>query len=383
VGSSPTVVDGTVYVGSGDGNLYAVNTGHSKSSQGSRVLQGTLGHHNVFAEQGPTQPGDENTAPSAGFTYTPPSPTTSDTVTLDASGSSDSDGLIQSYRWEFGDGTTATGETATHSYGSSGDYTVTLTVTDDDGATDTESKTISVSDLSAAPAAVSSSDVSIGDVGDTGNSTITVDAENGLSVADVNVSVDTSVARITGVSAGDDINTGDSAVQFRVTSRTEGSVAIEYTTISGTGSLNNFEFAEVEFERRSQGTTPIRLDTDNWAYLEGSGSSVSYPRVAEDEGRITQAFFVDPIMGEFRGPPQSIPPSQGGFHDRLVEDIDGDGDPTDVGPTVTAFGELIRGNDLGLTDTQARKLNWNEDSPATEVTVADMVTLFGEKIRSD
>jgi hypothetical protein len=54
-----------------------------------------------------------------------------------------------------------------------------------------------------------------------------------------------------------------------------------------------------------------------------------------------------------------------------------------VAQTVTVFGELIRGNDLGLTDEQARKLNWNAGSPADEVTVADMVTLFGEQIRAD
>jgi tRNA A-37 threonylcarbamoyl transferase component Bud32 len=43
--SSPTVVDGTVYVGSQDGNLYAVDAGVSGSSEGSRVMLGTLGHH--------------------------------------------------------------------------------------------------------------------------------------------------------------------------------------------------------------------------------------------------------------------------------------------------------------------------------------------------
>ena len=54
--SSPTVADGTVYVGSRDGRVYALRTDHSKPSEGSRVLLGTIGHHNSFAEQGPTQP---------------------------------------------------------------------------------------------------------------------------------------------------------------------------------------------------------------------------------------------------------------------------------------------------------------------------------------
>ena len=45
VASSPTVVDGTVFVGSEDSTLYAVDAGVSGSSEGSRVLSGTLGHH--------------------------------------------------------------------------------------------------------------------------------------------------------------------------------------------------------------------------------------------------------------------------------------------------------------------------------------------------
>ena len=53
--------------------------------------------------------------------------------TFNASQSSDSDGSIASYKWDFGDGTTATGPTATHSLSSSSD-SVTLTVTDNGGA---------------------------------------------------------------------------------------------------------------------------------------------------------------------------------------------------------------------------------------------------------
>ena len=43
--SSPMVVDGTVFVGSGDNNLYAVDAGVDGSSEDSRVMLGTLGHH--------------------------------------------------------------------------------------------------------------------------------------------------------------------------------------------------------------------------------------------------------------------------------------------------------------------------------------------------
>lgn len=55
------------------------------------------------------------------------------TVQFDASSSLDEDGTIVSYDWDFGDGTSQSGESVSHSYSVSGTYTVTLTVTDDEG----------------------------------------------------------------------------------------------------------------------------------------------------------------------------------------------------------------------------------------------------------
>ena len=66
------------------------------------------------------------------------------TVTVSGSGSSDADGTIASYGWDFGDGTTAVGPTAAHTYATDGTRTIGLTVTDDDGATDTTTRTMTV-----------------------------------------------------------------------------------------------------------------------------------------------------------------------------------------------------------------------------------------------
>lgn len=83
-------------------------------------------------------------APTATMTATPSSGIAPLTVAFDSAGSNDVDGTIVDYAWDFGDGGTATGPTATHTYATPGTYTATLTVTDDDGRTGTDQATITV-----------------------------------------------------------------------------------------------------------------------------------------------------------------------------------------------------------------------------------------------
>jgi len=91
-----------------------------------------------------------NTAPTAQFTATPPSGANNVSVFFDGSTSSDSDGRIVTYTWDFGDGTTATGATASRNYGP-GQWTARLTVRDNSNATGTTTRTISVSGALSAP----------------------------------------------------------------------------------------------------------------------------------------------------------------------------------------------------------------------------------------
>jgi len=54
-----------------------------------------------------------------------------ETLSFSGADSTDPDGRVVSYAWDFGDGTTGGGRDVTHSYKAAGTYKVTLTVTDD------------------------------------------------------------------------------------------------------------------------------------------------------------------------------------------------------------------------------------------------------------
>jgi PKD repeat protein len=86
----------------------------------------------------------ENTSPTATIDVSPANATTGSPVAFDATNSTDADGSIAAYDWTFGDGNATTGATATHAYAANGTYAVTLTVTDDDGATGTATTIVAV-----------------------------------------------------------------------------------------------------------------------------------------------------------------------------------------------------------------------------------------------
>lgn len=88
----------------------------------------------------------DNEAPEAGFDFSPQNPRNGDTVYFNAAASTDSDGSIVEYYWDFGDGTVAYGKTVEHIFYVSSEttFTVVLTVTDDDGATSAVSVEVTV-----------------------------------------------------------------------------------------------------------------------------------------------------------------------------------------------------------------------------------------------
>jgi PKD repeat protein len=160
-GSASTDSDGTV-VGYawdfGDGGTASVaNPTHVYAASGSYTATLT-----VTDDNGATGTSTvavtvvDNLAPTAAAAVTPSTAKAIfGTFTFSSAGSSDSDGTIAGYLWDFGDGTTSTNANPTKVYATSGVRTVTLTVTDDNGATGTASTTVTVVDNVAPSAAPS------------------------------------------------------------------------------------------------------------------------------------------------------------------------------------------------------------------------------------
>lgn len=131
----------------GDGSIgYGVSPSHTYSSYG--TFNVTLTVTDDGGSTGSTETtvtialsGVDSPVADAGGPY---SGLTNQAVAFDGSDSSDSDGSIVNYTWDFGDGNTGKGVTLTHIYYSAGVYMVTLTVTDNDGFTDPDTTTVAI-----------------------------------------------------------------------------------------------------------------------------------------------------------------------------------------------------------------------------------------------
>jgi PKD repeat protein len=107
------------------------------ATQGTRTFDRTRGRVADFVIPSIAPPG--NQPPVAKFTRS--CNNTTRTCTFNGTSSTDDVGIV-SYAWNFGDGTTGTGATVTHTYAQGGSYPVTLTVTDGGGLTNALTKTL-------------------------------------------------------------------------------------------------------------------------------------------------------------------------------------------------------------------------------------------------
>ncbi|MCU7806740.1 MAG: PKD domain-containing protein [Candidatus Thiodiazotropha sp. (ex Semelilucina semeliformis)] len=134
----------------GDGNTsQGPVTSHNYTQAGSYVLSLTVTDNEGASDTASTTiqvtnpPPPANQNPVATIAATPTSGPAALLVNVDASQSSD-DGSIVNYLWNFGDGNTSQSVVTTHTYAQAGSYTLSLTVTDNEGVTNNTSTTIHV-----------------------------------------------------------------------------------------------------------------------------------------------------------------------------------------------------------------------------------------------
>jgi PKD repeat protein len=143
-GSGSTDADGSIVAWAwnfGDGNSGTGSSPtHTYQSDGTFTVTLTVtddrGATNTASTTATITPAPIPPSANAGGPY---SGVVGSMIGFDGTASSDADGTIASYSWDFGDGGVASGPSPTHSYSVDGSFTVTLTVTDNDGLTGTDS----------------------------------------------------------------------------------------------------------------------------------------------------------------------------------------------------------------------------------------------------
>ncbi len=142
-GSTPVTVNLGNFANAGYAQVWQLTSANTISHPANVAISGSSLATSVPAQSVtlyviPT--GTPNSAPTAMASATPTSGVAPLPVNFSAAGSSDADGTITGYAWNFGDGATGNGASVAHTYAAAGSYTATLTVTDDRGAT--ASKTV-------------------------------------------------------------------------------------------------------------------------------------------------------------------------------------------------------------------------------------------------
>lgn len=250
------VAAGTYYLSvSGTGKGDPLATGYTGyGSMGAWSLSGTVADPGVISE-----PPAPNVAPAAAIRLVSLGSAAPAAAAFDASGSTDSDGIITSYVWDFGDGTQASGSAgAEHVYVAAGTYTAKVTVTDDDGASSTASVVVVVAappvaqtlHLSVATVSVSFVKVSGGKVA---RAVVrVVDSSSRLPVSGAVVTGEFSgvvTGMRSGVTGSDGVASIDSAVVKK-----SGTVRFAVTQVSKTGWI----YDPVAGATRSKGPRTIR-----------------------------------------------------------------------------------------------------------------------------
>ena len=217
-----------------------------------------------------------NQPPTASFTLTPASGQVPLTVSVDATASSDPDGSIASYSWSYGDGSTATGVTASYVYSEPGNYDLVLTVTDNEGATATQTQSVSVTAPGNQPptaAFTASATSGVAPLSVSFDASTSSDADGSIVSYSWDFGDGTTAS---GVSASKSFNiAGTYNVVLNVTDN-DGASASSQQTINVTSGLPNTPPVAAFSLSPSSGTAPVTVNVNGSASSDSDGSIASY-----------------------------------------------------------------------------------------------------------
>ncbi len=224
--------------------------------------------------------------------------TGSEAITLDGSGSSDSDGTIVSYSWQDGGVEIATGVNPTVDL-AVGSYSITLVVTDNDGSTDSDDLTVNVFP-NAPPTAAAGLDQVVTDSDDNGTESITLDGSGSSDSDGTIVSYswqDSGVEIATGVNPTVDLAIGTYTLTLLVTDNGGGTATDTVGIIVSANAPSNVPPTAVAGP--DQAVTDSDDSGSEAVTLDGSGSSDSDGTIVSyswQEGGVEIATGVNPTV---------------------------------------------------------------------------------------
>ncbi len=292
-----------------------------------------------------------NNPPQASFTADPIAGEAPLPVNFDAQGSIDPDDDTLTYAWDFGDGNSDTGVTASYTYLDGGTYTAVLTVDDGNGGTDTTSQVITVT-VNQSPVANAGVDQTVTDSDGNGTETVTLDGSgsndpDGTIVSYIWSEGGSQIA--TGLSPDVSFTVGSHTVTLEVTDD-DGATATDTVTVVVTAPANipptaSFTYSCNGVECTFDGATGPTASSDpdgtivsyNWYFGDGkygSGGTTShtYPTTGSYSVRLTVtdddgATDEDTVSVVVTPPANQSPVANAGV-DQTVTDSDGNGTET-------------------------------------------------------
>jgi PKD repeat protein len=234
------------------------------------------------------------------------------------SSSSDSDGTIQSYQWNFDDGSTAQVPDPTHAFQNAGTYTVTLTVTDNDSGRDTESLIVQMIpdcqnanwDFRQFPVGTTLSCTVNLDLTDASSATLSYTAEDIDDPAEATWHVNQGNPQ--NASSTGDGQTGDFSVPIALGDLQQDQNTVSFTFTSDlNGSTTGFSVWNIDISLDSGGSLdrsgkvwePVEWSLENTTYSGNPfdlDATVTFTHTASGESRRTGIFYDGNNMWKFR-----------------------------------------------------------------------------------